>query len=107
MKKPFAVTLTVLALALFTANCDILDPPRWGAMEVTVADQDSQPVAGAAVARWDANQVKRGGETNAQGVWSDPNVRKGHYRVEAAGATPETCYVKGGETAQCRLVVER
>ncbi len=106
MKKPFAVTLTALSLALFTANCDILDPPRWGAMEVTVTDQDRQPVAGATVARWDADQVRREGATNADGVWVDPNVRKGHYRIETAGAAPVTCHVKGRETAQCRLVVE-
>ena len=75
-------------------------------MEVLVTDQDNQPVAGAAVARWDANQVKREGETDANGVWTDPNVRRGDYRIETAGAAPATCHVKGRETAQCRLVVE-
>ena len=104
--RKFAVIPTALVLALFTANCDILDPPRWGAMEVLVTDQDSQPVAGAVVARWDANQVKREGETGADGVAFFPNVRRGDYRVETAGAAPATCHVKGRETAQCRLVVE-
>ena len=73
---------------------------------VLVTDHDLQPLAGIAVARWDADQVKREGVTDADGVWTDPNVRKGNYRVEAAGATPATCRVKAPERAQCALVVD-
>ena len=101
--KKFAITL--ISLALLTAGCDVLDPPRWGSMTVLVTDEANQPVAGVTVSIWDADQIKREGETNDAGIWSEPNLRKGHYRVEAEGST-ETCRVKARETNQCRLVVE-
>ncbi|MCY4400328.1 MAG: carboxypeptidase-like regulatory domain-containing protein [Gemmatimonadetes bacterium] len=119
MKKKFAVTLTVLGLvALVSANCEILDPPQWGAMEVLVTDEHDEPLADVAVARWDADQRRRSGKTDKNGVWVDRNVRKGNYRIEAVGryteddqlepvsARPSACSVKAREKAQCRLIVE-
>lgn len=102
--KKFAITLTVLAL--LTAACDVLDPPRWGSMTVLVTDEADQPVAGVAVTIWDSEQIKRGGETNDAGIWREPNLRKGHYRVEAEGANDETCRVEARETNRCRLIVK-
>lgn len=105
--KTLGRTLTLLALALPVAGCEILEPDsNWGAMQVTVTDQDGAPVAGVEVARWDANQVRRSGMTDSNGVWTDSNVRKGNYRIVAEG-TEGHCYVKPSEVAQCDLVVER
>ena len=102
--KKFAVALTVLGLTLFAA-CDVLDPPRWGAMEVTVTNADGAPVAKMAVAIWDTDQVRRGGETNDRGIWIQQDLRKGNYRVEA-GAESKTCHVKAAELQECKLVVQ-
>ena len=101
--KKFAVALTVLGLTLFAA-CDVLDPPRWGAMEVTVTNADGAPMADVSVAIWDTDQVRRGGETDAAGVWVQQDLRKGNYRVEA-GAESKTCHVKAAEMQECILVV--
>lgn len=103
--KKLARPLALFLLTLPIAGCQIIEPEsNWGAMQVTVTDQDGAPVANVPVARWDANQVMRTGTTGSDGIWTDSNVRKGNYRIVSEGVEGH-CYVKPSELARCALVV--